>query len=110
MKKLNVKTLIASVIAIVICFTTLIGSTYAWFTDSATSSNNKIIAGTLKVDLELLDKQNGWKSIKNDNTPIFDCDKWEPGYTGHRADRLPLQNRPNHPQHRRQGQSEHPSG
>jgi predicted ribosomally synthesized peptide with SipW-like signal peptide len=35
----------------------LIGSTFAWFTDSVTSAGNKIQSGTLKVDLELLDKE-----------------------------------------------------
>lgn len=58
----------------------LIGSTYAWFTDSVTSLNNKIQSGTLKVDLELLEKD-GWKSVKNDRNPIFNYNKWEPGYT-----------------------------
>lgn len=81
MKNSRIKTIISSIVAIVLCFATLIGSTYAWFTDSVTSSNNKIVAGTLKIDLELLDKQNGWVSLKNNNQPIFEYAKWEPGYT-----------------------------
>lgn len=79
--KNRIAKIVTSLVAVVLCFATLIGSTYAWFTDSATSSNNKIVAGTLKVDLELLDKQSGWTSIKNDNAPLFDYEKWEPGYT-----------------------------
>ncbi len=82
MKK-NVKrtALILNVIAIIVTSAILIGSTFAWFTDSATSSGNKIQAGTLKVDLELLSQDGQWASLKDDNDPIFDYDRWEPGYT-----------------------------
>ena len=74
--------LIMSVMALFLCFTMLLGTTFAWFTDSVTSAGNKIMSGTLKVDLELLDKTSGeWKSIKEDKTALFNNDKWEPGYT-----------------------------
>ena len=83
MKKHDVKLLsiILNSVAIITVCAILIGATFAWFTDSAISSGNKIRAGSLKVDLELLDTAGGWSSIKNDNTPIFNNDKWEPGYT-----------------------------
>ena len=83
MRRDNVKLtgIVVNVLAIVIVSAILIGATFAWFTDNAVSSGNKIQAGTLKVDLELLDKDNGWTSIKSDNDPIFDYDRWEPGYT-----------------------------
>ena len=45
------RALISSVIALFICFAMLLGSTYAWFTDTAVSANNKIVAGTLDVEL-----------------------------------------------------------
>ena len=74
--------LIMSVMALFLCFTMLLGTTFAWFTDSVTSAGNKIMSGTLKVDLELLDKESGtWNSIKEDKTALFNNDKWEPGYT-----------------------------
>ena len=74
--------LVASIIAIVICFAMLLGTTFAWFTDSVNSSNNKIQSGDLKIDLELLDKDTGlWNSIKEDKTALFNYDNWEPGYT-----------------------------
>ena len=72
---------LTSIVAVILCFTMLLGTTYAWFTDSVTSSNNKIVAGTLAIDLELLDTEGNWNSIKNSNAPIFDYEKWEPGYT-----------------------------
>ncbi len=74
--------LLLSVLSLLMCVSMLVGSTFAWFTDSVTSAGNKIQSGTLKLDLELLDKTSGkWNSIKDDQTPIFDYDKWEPGYT-----------------------------
>ena len=83
MKKNNVRTIsiIINVIAIVVISAILIGSTFAWFTDSVISGGNKIQSGTLKVDLELLDKEDGWVSLKDDSDPIFNYDRWEPGYT-----------------------------
>ena len=75
------RALLVSALAILACVSMLIGSTFAWFTDSVTSAGNKIQAGTLKVDLELLDENGNWSSIKESNAPLFDYDKWEPGYT-----------------------------
>jgi predicted ribosomally synthesized peptide with SipW-like signal peptide len=82
MKAKTTGRLVASIIAIVMCFAMLLGTTFAWFTDSVNSSNNKIQSGDLKVDLELLDKDTGlWNSIKEDKTALFNYNNWEPGYT-----------------------------
>lgn len=76
------RALLSSVLALMVCIAMLIGSTFAWFTDNVSSTGNKIQSGTLKVDLELLDKASGaWNSIKEDKTALFKGDKWEPGYT-----------------------------
>lgn len=80
-QKLTKRALIISALSLLVCVSMLIGSTFAWFTDDVTSADNKIQAGTLKLDLELLDKEAGWVSIKESKDPIFDYDKWEPGYT-----------------------------
>ena len=80
-KDVKIAAIVINSIAVLVICAILIGSTFAWFTDSAISSGNKIQAGTLKVDLELLDEEGNWNSIKNDSAPIFDYDKWEPGYT-----------------------------
>ena len=42
--------------SLLICFAMLVGSTFAWFTDTATTGVNKIVAGTLKVDIVAADK------------------------------------------------------
>ena len=81
-KNIKLFSLIMNVVAIVIASVLLIGATFAWFSDEATSSGNKIKAGTLKVDLALLDpEQDAWVSLKGNNAPIFDYENWEPGYT-----------------------------
>ena len=52
MKKNTTKrSLLASVLALVMCVTMLVGTTFAWFTDSASTSVNRIQAGTLNVDM-----------------------------------------------------------
>ena len=44
------KKLLASIATLCVCFAMLIGSTYAWFTDSASTGVNKIQAGNLDIE------------------------------------------------------------
>ncbi len=80
------RTLVASVLALVVCAAMLIGTTFAWFTDSVTSGRNTIVAGNLDVELEyatVVDTQtgtlSGWKTVQ-DATDLFADGLWEPGY------------------------------
>ena len=76
------KSFLMSTVALLLCFLMFLGTTFAWFTDEVTSSANKIIAGNLKLDLEVLDKATGaWYSVKENSDPIFNYENWEPGYT-----------------------------
>ena len=85
MKNLR-KTFFGSIVSLLICFTMLLGTTFAWFTDSVSSVGNKIIAGTLDIELhqyvhdEATDTWS-WKDISAVTDPLFDYDLWEPGYT-----------------------------
>ena len=45
------RALISSALAILVCVAMLIGTTFAWFTDTASTAVNKIQAGNLKVDI-----------------------------------------------------------
>ena len=74
--KTTKRSLVMSALALFICVSMLIGSTYAWFTDTVTSSGNKIQSGTLKIDLEMLDKDGTWSSIKDSEEAIFDYQIW----------------------------------
>ena len=75
------RALLASALSLAVCAAMLIGSTFAWFTDSVTSAGNKIQAGTLNIDLLVKDTWDGtYQSVKNSKEAVFDYDKWEPGY------------------------------
>jgi|GEM_PF-678889 len=71
---------LASLMALVLCISSLLGTTYAWFTDSVTSANNIIVSGNLDVELEYW---NGSKWVAMDeNTNVFkENTLWEPGHT-----------------------------
>ena len=90
------KSLIFSALSLILCCALLIGTTFAWFTDSVTNTGNKIQAGNLKVDLVQLGAtlndgqreeiggtigQDTYYSLKNVKAPVFDYELWEPGYT-----------------------------
>lgn len=47
--------LLMSFTSLLLCFAMLVGSTFAWFTDTATTGVNKIVSGKLKVDLVAAD-------------------------------------------------------
>ncbi|MBO5364487.1 MAG: hypothetical protein J6A56_03375 [Clostridia bacterium] len=84
-KKSSKRALLMSILSLLTCMTMLIGSTFAWFTDSVTSSGNIIKSGTLKVGMEWADGKtdpaNANTSWKDASTgAIFSNDKWEPGY------------------------------
>lgn len=79
----NIKrALLSSVMALFLCFAMLLGTTYAWFTDSVTSANNVIQSGNLDVVLEYKSNwSDGWATV-DENTKIFkDGVLYEPGYT-----------------------------
>ena len=45
------RALISSTLALLMCVAMLIGTTFAWFTDTASTGVNKIVSGNLKVDI-----------------------------------------------------------
>ena len=79
------RALLTSVLAIVACVAMLIGSTFAWFTDTASTGVNKIQAGTLKVDI--VDEQGasiqktGLQFVSADNVTKGEDILWEPNAT-----------------------------
>ena len=81
-KKSTKRTLVTSVLSLILCMAMLIGTTFAWFTDSVTSANNVIQSGTLDVVLEYKTNwADEWAPV-DENTKIFkDGALYEPGYT-----------------------------
>ena len=72
-----------SVLSLMLCASMLIGTSYAWFTDSVTSGNNRILSGKLDVEMYWAEDCNGpWYNVEDPQyNTIFNYDKWEPGYT-----------------------------
>lgn len=80
-KKSTLRALLMSVLALLACVSMLVGSTFAWFTDSVSSMNNIIKSGNLDIELEYTLDGTTWTAV-NDNTSIFgEDDLWEPGHT-----------------------------
>ncbi len=79
-KKTTKRALISSLLSLVLCMSMLIGTTFAWFTDTATSATNSIVAGNL--DIAIVDA-NG-KSLETINFKKAQGEGaiyWEPGCT-----------------------------
>lgn len=86
-KKATKRALLTSITALAMCVVMLVGTTFAWFTDTATANVNRIQAGKLDVALEMFDTAQGkWvaaegktlnfvKAAGGENQAIL----WEPG-------------------------------
>ena len=69
--------LLTSIVALVLCVAMLVGTTFAWFTDSVTSANNVIQSGTLDIVLEYWDGDS-WEDVAG-KSDILTNTLWEPG-------------------------------
>ena len=74
------RALISSALAILMCVAMLIGTTFAWFTDTASTAVNKIQAGNLDIGVEYTLDGETWKDLDG-ATDIFQKGLWEPGHT-----------------------------
>ena len=80
-RKSTKRALLGSVVAMVLCLAMLVGATFAWFTDTASTAVNKIQAGNLDVKLMYSTDMQTWKEA-TDQTKLFDDNAlWEPGHT-----------------------------
>ena len=86
MKKNVRRSLVMSLVAMMLCIAMMAGSTVAWFTDSVVSGNNIIKTGTLDIEMGWADgtqavptTKDGWDDASSG--AIFNYDLWEPGYT-----------------------------
>ena len=70
------RTLVSSIVSMILCLTLFLSTTMAWFTDTVTSAGNQITVGELKVDVLYNEK-----SLKETSTPIFGGNVvWRPGH------------------------------
>lgn len=86
-QKSTKRALLMSGLALLMCVSMLIGSTYAWFTDTASTAVNKIQSGTLDVALEMWDGEK-WVDAEGETLDFVKAEGheneqilWEPGCT-----------------------------
>lgn len=73
------RALLLSALSLLLCVSMLVGSTFAWFTDSVVSGNNIIKSGNLDIELEYWTGAE-WKDVKG-ASDILTNTLWEPGVT-----------------------------
>lgn len=85
-KKVQKKQLIVGISSLFMCLAMFVGTTFAWFTDTASTNVNKIEAGTLQVELQMKNPANSdeWISAENQSLKFRDANGndevlWEPG-------------------------------
>ena len=77
------KALMMSIFSMVLCMAMLMGTTFAWFTDTAGTGVNIVKAGNLDVELQVLENDN-WEKAEGRSLTFDNAqDKiyWEPGCT-----------------------------
>ena len=88
--KTSKRALLCSVLSIALCLSMLIGTTFAWFTDTASTAVNKIQAGNLDIELQMKDKDDKWVNAEGKTLPFLVEGAipaegtqilWEPGCT-----------------------------
>ena len=85
-RKTTKRALLTSVTALALCVVMLVGTTFAWFTDTAKTNVNKIQAGNLDVELQV-QRGNDWVDakdktlewVKAEEAPANEAILWEPG-------------------------------
>lgn len=87
-KKTTRRALLVSLVVMLLSFTMLLGTTFAWFTDTASVGVNTIQAGTLDIELQMKDEDGDWVNaegktlnFKKANTYYGTEALWEPGCT-----------------------------
>ena len=87
-RKSTKRALLGSVMAMVLCLAMLVGATFAWFTDTASTGVNKIQSGKLDVALEMKDASGNWVSAEGKTLDFVkaadakdEAILWEPGCT-----------------------------
>lgn len=79
------RALLTSVLALVLSLAMLAGTTFAWFTDTASTGVNRIVSGNLDVGLQYWgvgeDGKKTWLTAENSEELFDENALWEPGYT-----------------------------
>ena len=74
------RSLLMSVVSLLLCFSMLLGTTWAWFTDSVSSGSNIIQSGNLDLDVQYTLDGETWNDLDGADD-LFQKSLWEPGHT-----------------------------
>ena len=74
------RALLSAILALIMTVSMLVGTTFAWFTDSVTSANNIIKSGNLDVSLEYWNGS-AWADVGGSSELLDKDARWEPGHT-----------------------------
>ena len=91
-KRATKRALLTSVMALVMCVVMLVGTTFAWFTDTASTGVNKIQTGNLDIELQMKNASGGWDKAEGKTLNFLQKQSdgsvkqeanilWEPGAT-----------------------------
>ena len=78
-KNLARNALFTSIISLLLCVSMLVGTTFAWFTDSVVSGTNVIASGNLDVALYHSNKADKGEAVTSETILFDDVKLWEPG-------------------------------
>lgn len=79
-KKTTRRALFSSLLSLLLCCSMLLGTTFAWFTDSVTSENNIIKSGNLDIEVQYTLDGKNWDDLDGAKD-LFQKGLWEPGHT-----------------------------
>lgn len=93
MKLFQSKRTVLLIVLVMAVLSSIVGGTFAWFTDSVESTSNEIKSGTLDLELYQKTEEGEWQNVADLTEPMFSYDLWEPGYTMWKA--LKVENKGN---------------
>lgn len=74
------RALISSILALALCCSTLLGTTYAWFTDGTASGENTVVGGNFDLEVQYTLDGESWNALDGAED-LFQMGLWEPGHT-----------------------------
>ena len=80
-RKTTRRALVLSLLSLLLCCSMLVGTTFAWFTDSVTSGKNTIVAGNLDIELKYSKDFIAWNTVEGATDLVDPNALWEPGRT-----------------------------
>lgn len=79
--KTVLRSLLSVLLIVTLCLTAITGVTFALMKDVLSSENNVIKSGTLKIDIEVRQGNGEYLSVRKNDIPVLNYDRWEAGYT-----------------------------